>query len=304
VNQSGASASVTRARVLGIPLVALIGGAVTIGFAPILVRLSQVGPNATAFWRLLFALPALWLWLTLDRQSTTSTRRPSSRADYLRLVGAGLFFVGDLGFWHWALGYTTVANATLLVNFAPVFVTLGSWWLFRQRVRPLFLLGMTTALVGATMLIGTSFRLSLDYFWGDFLAIVAAIFYAGYLLSVKYLRREFSAATVMTWAGSVACLVFLPITLLTGESWLPFSLQGWLVLVALGWFIHVGGQGLIAYALAHLPAPFSSVTLLVQPVTAALFAWILLSEVIGFWQALGGSIVLAGIFMARQGSRA
>ncbi|HSK38859.1 MAG TPA: EamA family transporter, partial [Arenibaculum sp.] len=66
---------------------------------------------------------------------------------------------------------------------------------------------------------------------------------------------------------------------------------------------HAGGQSLIAYALAHLPAAFSSVSLLLQPAAAAILAWALLGEALGPWQAAGAVIVLAGIFLARRGSR-
>ena len=65
---------------------------------------------------------------------------------------------------------------------------------------------------------------------------------------------------------------------------------------------HAAGQGLIAYALAHLPAAFSSVGLLLQPVVAALFAWLLLAEPLAALQVAGGLIVLAGIYLARRGS--
>ena len=98
------------------------------------------------------------------------------------------------------------------------------------------------------------------------------------------------------------CAALLVITLLSGEQLLPPTFWGWLVLLALAWLIHIGGQGLIAFAMAHLPAAFSSVTLLIQPVTATILAWLLLSEVIGPWQAAGGGLVLAGIFVARRGS--
>ena len=67
---------------------------------------------------------------------------------------------------------------------------------------------------------------------------------------------------------------------------------------------HVGGQGLIAWALAHLSAAFGSVSLLWQPVAAALFAWLLLHESLGAWQMTGGIIVLAGIYLARRASYA
>jgi drug/metabolite transporter (DMT)-like permease len=74
------------------------------------------------------------------------------------------------------------------------------------------------------------------------------------------------------------------------------------MLVGLALISHAAGQGLIAYALAHLPAAFSSVSLLFQPVMAALFAWLLLGEGMVPLQLLGGLIVLAGIYLARRGS--
>jgi drug/metabolite transporter (DMT)-like permease len=57
-------------------------------------------------------------------------------------------------------------------------------------------------------------------------------------------------------------------------------------------------------ALAHLPASFSSVSLLLQPVIATFLAWLIFNESIGLWQALGGVTVLVGIFLARWGSNA
>ena len=76
--------------------------------------------------------------------------------------------------------------------------------------------------------------------------------------------------------------------------------RGWGVLLGLGIISHVGGQGLIAYALAHLPAGFSSVGLLFQPVVAAILAWIVLSEPLGVMRIAGGITVLAGIALASR----
>lgn len=286
-----------------LPLFALVAGAVAIGFAPIFVRLSPVGPSATAFWRLILALPPLWLWMSWEREGRLKHRPPASRSDYLLLSLAGLCFAGDLSVWHWSIKMTSVANATLLVNFAPVFVTLGGWLILGQRVRMIFLLGMVLALSGMAMIAGKSFQVSLHHFWGDALSFTAALFYAGYLLSVKYLRDRCSTSTIMAWSGLISTVVLLPITLISGESFQVGNLQGWMILIGLALISHVGGQSLIAYALAHLPASFSSVALLVQPVAAALLAWLLLSEAVGTWQILGGILVLFGILVARYGSQ-
>ncbi|MGA3085633.1 MAG: DMT family transporter [Thermodesulfobacteriota bacterium] len=285
-----------------LPLTALWAGALGIAFAPIFVRLSPVGPSATAFWRIVLALPPLWFWMNFKRDGISATPSPSSFSDYFYLSLAGLFFAGDLAIWHWSIKLTSVANATLLVNFAPVFVTLGSWLIFHQGVRMIFLLGMALALSGMAMIAGNSFQISLQHFWGDALSFTAALFYAGYLLSVKSLRERFSTATLMAWSSLVSALALLPITLLSGESFSISSLHGWMLLIALALISQVAGQSLIAFALAHLPASFSSVALLVQPVAAAFLAWLLLKEALGSWQALGGIIVLFGILVAKQGS--
>jgi drug/metabolite transporter (DMT)-like permease len=294
------SLSLTESSSAGVALFALCSGAVAIAFAPIFVRLSHVGPSATAFWRLTLALPAFWLWMILERQGGDPFRRPLSSADYLRLSVAGLFFAGDLAVWHWSIRFTSVANATLLANFAPIFVALGGWVFFAQSVGLTFLLGMSTALIGTTLMVGTSWHVSVHHLWGDALGLITALFYAGYILSVKRLRGDFSAATIMAWGGAVTSAALLPVALFSGEHLLPSSSLGWRPLIGLALISQVGGQGLIAYALAHLPAAFSSLTLLLEPVMATVFAWLILDEAIGPLQALGGVLVLIGIFVARR----
>ena len=292
--------SLTESRSAGVALFALCSGAVAIAFAPIFVRLSYVGPSATAFWRLTLALPVLWLWMMLEGWGRGSHQRSLSRADYVRLSVAGLFFAGDLAVWHWSIRFTSVANATLLANFAPIFVALGGWLFFAQRVGLSFLFGMGTALAGTTLMVGMSLQVSVRHLWGDALGLITALFYAGYILSVKRLRDDFSAATIMAWGGIATSAALLPIAVLSGEQLLPNVVPDWGPLIGLALISQVGGQGLIAYALAHLPAAFSSVTLLLEPVMATVFAWMILHETIGPIQALGGVLVLVGIFVARR----
>ena len=281
-------------------LLALFSGAMGIAFAPIGVRLSQVGPSATAFWRLTLALPALWLWLTLEQRAAHHPQRLLTRKDHTRLGLAGLLFAGDLAVWHWSIYFTSVANATLLANCAPLFVVLGGWFIFGQRVSRTFLVAMGVALVGTVLMVGTSFRIGLQHLWGDTLGLITAIFYASYILTVKRLRDEFSVATVMTWSGIACSAALLPIALLSSEQILPVSALGWVPLLGLALISQVGGQSLIAYALAHLPAAFSSVGLLLQPVMATVLAWLMFGETLRPWQAVGGMLVLVGIVGARE----
>jgi len=294
-------------RTATMALAALFAGAVAIAFAPIFVRLSELGPTATAFHRLALALPALWIWVWFERpvhaRAGAQHRLPSTRSDYLHLTLAGLFFAGDLAVWHWSIYFTSVANATLLANAAPVFVTLGGWLLFGERFSGRFLFGLVTAMIGAVVLMGESMTFGAEQLLGDVLGLVAAVFYASYILAVGRLRAVFSTATIMAWSGGVTAVTLLPIALLSGESLLPMTAAGWGVLLGLALLSHTCGQSLIAYALAHLPAAFSSVGLLLQPAVAALLAWWLLAEALSAWQAVGGAVILAGIVLARRASR-
>jgi drug/metabolite transporter (DMT)-like permease len=283
-------------------LTALVFGAVGIAFAPIFVRYAQgegIGPSAAAFYRLLFAAPITWLWAA--RQG--AHRRPIGWKERLQLCLPGLCFAGDLAVWHWSIHWTSIANATLLANFQPVFVTLGGWWLFKRRFRRLFLVGMAVALVGALLLVGESHNQSEQQFFGDLLGLLTAVFYASYFLSVSWLRERFTTPTILAYAVTVAALILAPIAIASGEPLGGYSTRGWLDVIALAIVSQVLGQGLIIYALAHLPAHFSAVTLLLQPLVAAALAWWLFSEAPVARQAAGGGLMLAGIVLARRGSR-
>ena len=281
-------------------LAALFAGAIGIAFAPILVRLSEVGPVATAFWRMMLALPLLALWTVLQERSAPQT--DAGRISWPLAVLAGLFFAADLAVWHWSIRLTSVANATFLANLAPVVVTLGAWVLLRERAKPVFFVGMAMALTGAALLVQANVGGAGDALLGDGLGILTAFFYAGYQLCVKRLRGAQSTARIMLVSGAACAAVLLPLALASGETILPTTATGWLVVLALAVVCQFGGQSLITYAMAHLPASFASVSLLVQPVAAAALAWLLFGEALVALQWFGAAAVLTGIWLARRGS--
>ena len=273
---------------------ALLLGATAIGTSALFVKVSETGPVATAFWRVFLALPVLWLWSVLAERERHGASFAAERGLF---VAAGLFFAGDLAFWHWSIVLTSVANSTLLANLAPVFVALAAWLVFRQQLRKKFLLGLAIALTGMMILIGGDFGLQGKELTGDALGVVTAMFYAGYLMTVTKLRARVATSTIMAWSGLITAIVLLPVALASGEQLLPVSNMGWIKLIGLALISQVAGQSLIAYAMAHLPATFSSVGLLFQPVMATLFAWLLLGETVSALQLAGGFTVLVGIRM-------
>jgi drug/metabolite transporter (DMT)-like permease len=279
----------------------LLAGGVCIAFAPIFVRLSDTGPVASAFWRVALAAPLLWILLW--RSSSSLGRGQGEGHSFVPVFLAGLFFALDLGFWHWSIVWTSVANSTLLANLAPIWVTVAGWLLWRQKVTRLFLVGMFVALAGMFVLVGPNFAVGGTRLAGDALAAFTAIFYGSYMLAIKRARdAKASTARLMAWSTTITAVILLPFALFSPQPMLPASASGWLVLLGLAIVTQILGQGLIAYAFAHLPASLSSVSLLIQPVVAAFVAWLLFSEAVGPAQWLGGAIVLTGIWIARRAS--
>ena len=279
-------------------LAALFAGAAAIGTSALFVKVSETGPVATAFWRVALALPVLWLWAS---RTAPPAPHPGNRK---LLWGAGFFFAGDLAVWHWSIVLTSVANATLLANLAPLFVTLAAWLLLRHRPGGAFLAAMSVALAGMALLIGPDFAVSGNLWLGDVLGIITAMFYAAYQITVNRARARISTARIMAVSSAITAAFLVPVVLLSGEAWLPHSVYGWLKLFGLAFISQVAGQSLIAYALAHLSTLFASVGLLLQPVVAAMLAWALLGERLSAWQLVGGVLVLSGIAAARYAETA
>ncbi len=299
---TASSSPSTRTKRLA--LLALAVGIAGVGFAPIFMRLSELGPNATAFYRVAFALPFLMLWHALERRPGLSggagERRRMRRADWLLLALSGLLWSGDLVFWHWSISLTNIANSTFFACSSPVFVILGAWLFFGERISRGFLAGFALTLVGGAGLLGSSLASGGGDLLGDAFGIVTAFFFGSYMLTIKHLRAGLPTGAIMFWSGVFSLPGLLLAALLTGEGLVTGSLFGWSMILGLALLAHVLGQGLAAYALAHLPASFASVAFLGEPVVAAILGWLILAETLGPLQAAGCVIIIAGVWLAQR----
>ncbi|HYE47125.1 MAG TPA: DMT family transporter [Caulobacter sp.] len=279
-----------------LPLIALLAGACAIGFAPIFVRLTETGPAAAGFWRMALALPLLAPFLF--RPGRSAPGRPS-----FAILLAGLFFAGDLALWHYGIGMTSVANATVLANLTPIVVTVAGFLIFRDKVGPLFLVGMAVGIAGAwTMALGRGPGApGTNPPLGDLLSAATALFYAGYFFCVRQGRANFGTTAVMFWSSLVTAGALGILMLVLGEQVIPASLAGWGACLGLA-VVHVTGQGAIAWALGRLPTATASVVVLVQPAVAAALGWMIFSEAMTPLQGLGALAALAGVAIAQWAS--
>jgi len=280
---------------------ALVGGAFAMGASPVFVRLADVGPFASAFYRVLLALPLLYAWMRIE---TGQARAPVSGPRFTgAVVLSGLLFAGDLFFWHLASLNTTVANATFFATTAPIWVGIFGWLALRKSVGGATLAGLLLCLIGGAALVWQSLAFAPEHLHGDFYGAMTGLFFGAYFLTVARARERHGAGwvsfhTTAVTAGALA-LAALWAWLAMGQPLFPSSLKGWLVLIALAWVSHSGGQGLLAVALGSLPALFSSLVIFLEALAAAGLGWLVLDEAVTPLQGLGGLVILAGIWVAR-----
>jgi drug/metabolite transporter (DMT)-like permease len=274
---------------------ALLAAAVAMGISPVFVREAQVGPFTSAFYRVFLALPLLWAWARFEaRRAPVAVDRGWTRA----VVLAGVFFALDLFFWHLSILNTTIANATLLATMAPVWVMLFSLVIGEKVTRPM-VAGLALCIVGGAALVGSSLKLAPERFVGDLYGIGTSLGFGLYFLAVRVARRDGATGAVLFRSTVVTASLLAVVAGVAENTWLPAGLTGVVALVLMASVSHVGGQGLLAYALGHLSAAFSSLVIFLEALAAAFFGWIFFGETLGPWQIAGGLAILAGIWIAR-----
>ena len=268
-----------------------------IAWSAIFVRWAGIPGSASAFYRVLVAGAVLLPW-RLVRGGTRPVERP---AVIIAIVG-GIFFGLDLAFWNTSVMYTGAAVASILGNNTPVFVAILSWLLLHRRPRLAFWIGLSLSVAGClTIILGPvsagSTRVTM---YGNLLAIGGSVCFASYLVTTERVRREMDTLTFNALAigGSIVCLLVLCLVFRL-PLW-GYSGRAWASVIALGLVSQLAAYYALVYALGHLPATTTSVSLLAQvPCTAAL-AWLLLGEPLSLVQLAGGAVVIAGIYIVTR----
>jgi len=276
-------------------LLLLLVGALMLGSSGIFVKISESSPSLIAFYRSLFALPFLYAWMILEERHNSSNVNWDRRNMFFLILG-GLCFALDMSIWNWSLSFTSVANATLMANTAPVFVVIFGILLLGYKIELSFVFTLLLALIGVFLVVLPGEKTMV---FGDSLGLIAAIFYAGYILSIKDLTNSLKPARTLFLVTCVTTFCLLPISLIeTGD--LNINLSEFFILLAYAVFSQTIAQGLITSGISRVSAHLSSLVLLMQPVAAALYGWFLLEEILTPLQVFGGFIVLTAIYMASK----
>ncbi|MDQ2096315.1 MAG: DMT family transporter [Tychonema bourrellyi B0820] len=279
-----------------------LAASVFLALTPVLIRISEsfLSPNATIFNRFWIATVILGLWngLFLQNRQTNPPVKDSSNTKrlFVPLLVLVIAFVSTQLLWAWSLAQTTVANSEILHCLSPGFTTLAGWLLFAQRFGGRFLIGMVVA-TGGTIAIGVSDMSHSSSLFGDGLALLSAVFWAAYIMSMEKLRNYLSPTIIVMWASGSCTLLCLPVMLIAGDEVLPYSAGAWLTLIVLA-LNTVVCHSLVAYAIKWLSSGLMSTILLLSPVLTAVVAWALFSETLSPLNLLGFAVIMVGVYLA------
>lgn len=278
-------------------LVQMIAGAALISTTSIFVKLAQVAPTVSAFYRMALGGGMLLIGLIAFGQ----WRRPRI-ADVLWLIVPAVAFAVDLMLWHRSILYIGPGLATLLGNFQVFLMALAGYLFYRERLGWMFMAGVTLAFVGLYLLVGLDWsHVGGEYRLGVIFATVTGVAYAVFMLSTRHAQRgghvQLAPAQLLCVSSLLSAAVLALAMLAEGDGFVLPDARAWLSLLGLALFGQVFGWVLLTRAMPQLPASLIGLLLLLQPALSFVFDVILFARPTRALDWIGVSLSLVGIFV-------
>ena len=285
------------------PTLRVMAGAAMISFAPVFVRLVDVTPTASAFYRTFLGGLILAAWAGF----AANGRGKRSRAAILALAAAGLLFAGDLAVWHRSIWYVGPGLATLLANFQVLVLAVVGVVAFGERARWQLVVAVPMALAGLALIVGLDWRhLPEDYRWGIGFGLLTALFYSAYILALRRARRLGAGSSP---ARDLVLVSFVSAAALglgaagSGENLAVPSVADGALLAAYALVAQVLGWILITGGLPRVPASRVGLILLTQPTLAFVWDVLIFDRPFTGREAFGAALAIAAIGLGSQAGR-
>jgi len=276
------------------PRLAVLLGVVAVSFAALFVKLSEAHPFIIAFYRLfltfLILLPIAW------REKVAGIREISLR-DALLAVLSGVFLALHFILWFVSLRYTSVASSVVLVTTQPIFVVLGSFLLFREKIGLKPLVGGAIAMFGSILIGAADFQYGGTALLGDLLALAAAVAVSGYLIIGRILRTRTGLAVYTFLVYGSSSLALGAIAVISRQSFYPYPAREWLLFLGLAVVCTIFGHTVFNWALKYVQASVIAIGVLGEPVGAIVWAALFLGENPTPRQLVSAAIILFGLYL-------
>ncbi|GGJ10538.1 membrane protein [Halobellus salinus] len=268
-----------------------------ISTSAILINWSRAPAVIQAFYRVAFTTLLL---APLAVRRHADSLRSFSAGSYLWLSVPGVLLAIHFALWFESLDWTSVAASVTLVQSQPLFVALGATLLLDERFSRRMLAGVVVATAGTVLLsLGDLLGGPVLGAWplyGNALALASAVALAAYIVAGRSFRQRLSVVPYVTVVYTVCAIVLLAVAVINDLPLTAYPPREWLLFAGMAVGPGVLGHTVLNWSLGHLESGVVSVTLLAEPVGSAILAYVLLDEVVGPTTAVGGAVVLAGIY--------
>ena len=296
------------------PVLVLSVGIIAVSSASLFIRYAQNEMPSIVIAAMRLGLASIimtpWIW---RRHSQKILR--IGKADWMRIIGAGLLLAIHFASWITSLEYTSVSSSVVLVTTTPIWVALFSPVILNEKSSRMTLIGLSVAITGGVIVslanecTLSSLRLVCEAgvssvhsnaVWGNFLALTGAVCAALYLIIGRVLRKTVDLSVYVYCIFSCAAGFLIMFTLLSGNRFYPYSISAYGFCLALAIFPQLVGHTSLNWALAFLPVGLVAIVLLGEPVGSTILAAIFLKEIPTVFELTGGMIILIGIYLAAR----
>ncbi len=227
------------------------------------------------------------------------------RADFLLAAASGLILAIHFATWIASLEYTSILISVVLVGTSPLWSALFEVVFLRARLSRLVIIGLIVAFVGGLLIglagSGESAATDSGTLIGSILSLTGAVAFAIYLVIGRKLRAKLSTVPYI-WLAYGFAAIFL--ALMAAGSGVPlggYTARSYVMILLLALVPQLIGHTSFNHALRYLSATFVGITTQMEPISSALFAYILFNEVPLLLQIVGSVAVLAGVIAATLG---
>ncbi|MGP4039907.1 DMT family transporter [Gracilibacillus sp. D59] len=278
-----------------IPYIAIIFGVISVSTAAVLVKLATEVPSAvTANYRLLFAAILLLPYILFKKRDEL---RKLAKREWTLTIVAGISLAIHYIVWFESFQYTSVASSTVIVTLQPIFAFIGTYLFFHERFSAGTVISMLIAIFGSVIIAWGDFQMAGEALYGDFLALLGAMFITIYFLLGQGVRTKLSVMSYTFIAYSIGALTIIIYNISVSNPLIGYEQDEWLIFLGLAIVPTILGLNLLNWALKWVSTSVISMGILFEPIGASILAYLILDELITWSQWLGGTIVLFGLLL-------
>ncbi|WP_339369237.1 DMT family transporter [Paenibacillus elgii] len=275
------------------PYALLFVGVFSVALSSIFIKWSSAPASIMGMYRLLFTIVLLLPFRPWKQ--TGGDRFSWSVKGGLLLVLSGLFLGLHFLFWMESLKHTSVASSMILLTLQPVFIMIGSFFLFKERTSVQGVASLVVALVGSVLIGWGDIGFSGQALYGDLLSIAGALSYSLYLMAGQKLMKEIPSMLYSLFVFIIAALLLFVFNVFNHYTLTDYTTTDWGIFVLLALIPTVMGQMLFNWLLAYVNATTVSMAVIGEPVLAIILAYLLLNEQPTWLQAAGGLLTMLGV---------